>query len=69
MLPLTIRREGAAVVGVVGALPLYLAASTLLGHEDLTSGAIAAVVVGGVAGFLWWEPPPTDNQGNDAPES
>lgn len=65
MLPLTIRREGAAAVGIVGALPLYLAGSILLGQEDLYSGAIAAVIVGGAAGFLWWEPPPTDKQGND----
>lgn len=56
MLPLTVRRWGAAFVGITAAVPLYLGASRLLGHEDLWSGAIAAIVVGGITGVASWEP-------------
>lgn len=65
MLPLTVERWGAVLTGIVAAVPLYLGASILLGHEDLYSGAIAAIIVGGVVGFASWEPPSDARRASD----
>jgi hypothetical protein len=55
---LTVERSGAVVVGVIAALPVYVGAGFLLGHEDYYTGIVVAVLAGGASGYLWWEPPP-----------
>lgn len=55
--PLTRWWWGAAVVGVVGALPVYLMASVAL-DGDFLGGTILAIVVGGIVGLRSWSPPP-----------
>lgn len=51
LLPLTKWRLGASVVGMVALAPFYIGIALALGHKDIYSGLIAAVAIGGVAGY------------------
>jgi hypothetical protein len=63
MLPLTKRRSGAVLVGIVAALPFYFGVVVMLGQDDWYSGVISALLVGGGSGFVWWEPFADDSPG------
>jgi hypothetical protein len=60
--PLERWRVGAAVVGAFVLLPVFLGAAVVLPNLDLGSHitwiavGLAAVLVGGIGGFLAWEP-------------
>jgi hypothetical protein len=56
LLPMTVWRWGAAVVGILAAVPLYVGVAVLLGQSDVFSGLVAAVLVGGVVGYGLWSP-------------
>jgi hypothetical protein len=56
MLPMTVHRWGAVVVGGLAALPLYHGAGMLLGDTDCLTTVFLSAVVGGIVGFNWWEP-------------
>jgi amino acid transporter len=56
LLPVTVWRWGAAAVGILAAVPLYVGVAVVLGQSDLLSGLIAAVLVGGVVGYGLWSP-------------
>jgi hypothetical protein len=57
LLPVARWRWGAALLGAIAMMPLYLGAAVLLGHEDLYSGLIAALLVGGIVGYGLHRPP------------
>jgi ammonia channel protein AmtB len=57
LLPLTIWRWGAVIVGILGAIPVYFGAGMVMGDLDLTLDLAVAVVVGGIVGYSWYSPP------------
>jgi hypothetical protein len=58
LLPLTVLRWGAALVGILVALPLYAGAGLLLGDFNWRLSLVLAAIIGGVVGFRAWEPVP-----------
>ena len=55
LLPFTVSRAGAVVVGAIVAVPAYLGAALLVGGS-LGSGVVPAVLVGSIVGYVLWRP-------------
>ena len=56
LLPLATWRLGAALVGGIGAIPVYAGAGLMLGDLHLFTDLLLAAVVGGAVGYSWWSP-------------
>lgn len=62
LMPLATWRWGAAILGILGALPVYLGAGMLLGLSDHSSGLLVTTIVGGGVGYEAWTPLEHDTQ-------
>lgn len=60
LLPLTVWRWGAVVVGILAAIPFYLAITLASGDNDILFVVIGSVGVGGIVGYGAWSPPKHD---------